>query len=193
MGRKRILPQDEKQQRRIEVFNAKLSEVIRALINAASISQTDLAERIHYTRSTLSTMLNNTNPSRVWNLEVLLDLSQVLGVSLGYIISMAEAKMEGKELELDLQTAGTVACSPERLDRIIRFVFPGETAELYAIFYCAQMLAITNPWFYDGYLSGKINDREAYTLLKEAKQNSNPEDDPTRGPWHTLRMYESKR
>lgn len=155
-----------------------ISKTVRILIKHQTVSE--FAEAIHYSRTTLTALLNQkaTDESRrSWTLSTLVAIADALGLKLSEFIAAAETVAEGKTPQISTRVAGTAPHSSERLQKLIyaavnydgdvnKQLFDGMLEMLYRV----KDIEYAVPDFWSGYISGAISDESASFILNKAAE-----------------------
>lgn len=159
----------------LQDFNEALSKAIRAAIREAGIPVGEFAKRIHFTRTTLSSMFGSGSRTKLWRLPVLLTVAEALHLPLSTLIKAAEIQRDGGDPAIELKLAGTEERSAARMQRLIYLAafgrIPGNSDEdmlLKRSTSFQYLIQNENPWLFDLYRSGKLSDQEIFALLSRA-------------------------
>ena len=167
---------------------AELGEALGVTIRYASKDKsiTQLARDIHYSRTTLTTLLNqkaDDEKQRGWTFSTLVAIADALGVRLSQLIAEAEAVANGALPGMGLRLASTSPRSRERLQRLIYEAvgYSGDTDEeqydgLLEVLYREKDVEYAVPSLWDSFSKGTITDEEALKLLKEAYSSASSEE-----------------
>ena len=177
-----------------------LGKTIRYAAKDKSITQ--LAKDIHYTRTTLTTLLNQTaddEKQRGWTFSTLVALADALGVRLSHLIAEAEAVANGAMPGMSLRLANTSPRSRERLQRLIYEAvgYSGDTDEeefdgLLEVLYREKDVEYAVPSLWGAYEKGVLTDEEALRLFKEAFEVASSEE-PAPPFWAAVQSRWSKK
>jgi hypothetical protein len=180
---------------------ARLQEAISKTIKFAirDTSTKQLAEEVHYARTTLCTLLNqkasDDAPQRNWTLSLLLAISKALGIKLSALIAEAEEVMEGSSPGLQLRIAATEPRSRERLQKLIYTAvdYSGDIDAkhydgLLEVLYRVKDIEYAVPSFWKKYQEGFLSDQEALAILKSANERVNSADGEAPPFWEALRQ-----
>lgn len=174
-----------------------LGKTIKFAIRDTSIKQ--LAEEVHYARTTLCTLLNqkasDDAPQRNWTLSLLLAISKALGIKLSALIAEAEEVAEGGVPGLQLRVATTQPRSRERLQKLIYAAvdYCGDIDAkhydgLLEVLYRVKDVEYAVPSFWKKYQEGGMSDQEALAILKSADQRIEDTDGEAPPFWEALRQ-----
>lgn len=167
---------------------ARLGEAIGMTIRYAARDKsiTQLAKDIHYTRTTLTTLLNqkaNDEKQRGWTFSTLVALADAIGVRLSHLIAEAEAVANGAAPGMSLRLASTSPRSRERFQRLIYEAvgYSGDTDEeefdgLLEVLYREKDVTYAVPAMWGAYEKGSLTDEDALKLFKKAVEISSAEE-----------------
>ena len=168
--------------------DAELGEALGVTIRYAAKDKsiTQLAKDIHYTRTTLTTLLNqkaDDEKQRGWTFSTLVAIADALGVRLSQLIAEAEAVADGALPGMGLRLASTSPRSRERLQRLIYEAvgYSGDTDEakydgLLEVLYREKDVEYAVPSLWEKYEKGTLDDETALKLLKEAYEAASAEE-----------------
>ena len=174
-------------------LSTKISRVVLHIIKSRGVTQSSVAHALGYTRSSFCQMLNASEASRLWRLPALCGLSRVLGVPVEDLITTACRWTEQEDLgmaSLWIITVGTEPRSSERLQEIIYEVM-GRSADQSGV----RLFELGCGQFVADYKSGRLSDKDALRILRQAEDERLTErDEARRLPlWASLAgMYERK-
>lgn len=159
---------------------------------------TEFADKVHYTRTTLTVLLSQKatdEAQKGWTLSLLLAISKALGVKLSALIAEAEEIMEGGVPGLQLRIASTAPRSRERLQKLIYAVvnYCGDLDAkqfdgLLEVLYRVKDIEYAVPTFWESYSKGVIGDQEAVAILKAAAARIDDVDGEAPPFWAALRQ-----
>ena len=167
---------------------AKLGEALGVTIRYAAKDKsiTQLANEIHYTRTTLTTLLNqkaDDEKQRGWTFSTLVAIADSLGVRLSQLIAEAENVANGAMPGMSLRLACTAPRSRERLQRLIYEAvgYSGDKNEdkydgRLEVLYREKDIEYAVPAFWEDFSKGAITDDEALQILKEAHKKSSADE-----------------
>ena len=167
---------------------AKLGEALGATVRYAAKDKsiTQLAKEIHYTRTTLTTLLNqkaDDEKQRGWTFSTLVAIADSLGVRLSQLIAEAESVANGAAPGMSLRLASTAPRSRERFQRLIYEAvgYSGDTDEeeydgLLEVLYRAKDVEYAVPSLWEAFSLGEMSDEDTLKLLKAAYQKATVEE-----------------
>lgn len=169
----------------MRLWNNAVAEVVSFAIRHTSVSA--FAKQIRYTRSTLSSLLNQKDAERQrpWTFDTLVSISDALGCELSSFIKAVEyvRKNNGAEPPLSIRFSGTAPFSRERLQRIIYEAvgYNGEHDEarmkkLEQVLYRVSDVEYANPELCKAYYKGRLSDSEILSLIKKAYSDGRKSD-----------------
>lgn len=167
---------------------AKLGEALGATIRYAAKDKsiTQLANEIHYTRTTLTTLLNqkaDDEKQRGWTFSTLVAIADSLGVRLSQLIAEAESVANGALPGMGLRLASTAPHSRERFQRLIYEAvgYSGDTDEekydgMLEVLYRAKDIEYAVPALWEAFSRGSVTDEGALELFREAYEKASEEE-----------------
>jgi DNA-binding phage protein len=174
----------ETHDRKVAELGEALGVTIKYAVKDKSVTQ--LAKDIHYTRTTLTTLLNqraDDEKQRGWTFSTLVAIADALGVRLSQLIAEAEDVANGALPGMGLRLASTAPRSRERLQRLIYEAvgYSGDTDEaqydgLLEVLYRETDVEYAVPELWNGFSAGNITDDEALEILKGAYQHAMSEE-----------------
>lgn len=170
--------------RRVAELGEALGITIRYAVKDRSITQ--LAKDIHYTRTTLTTLLRqkaDDEKQRGWTFSTLVAIADALGVRLSQLIAEAENVANGAAPGMSLRLASTPPRSRERFQRLIYEAvgYSGDVDEerydgLLEAIYRERDVEYAVPAFWEKYEQGEVSDEAALDILKEAHADASLEE-----------------
>lgn len=153
--------------KRQEKLHRNLTRVVNNLLAQRDWNRQRLADKTGVPHSTFSAIGSET---RGWSLDVLMRVAVVFNVRLSDVIKAAETQDDISVLMIHL--AGTEPKTKERLNKIIAATAPeGTTAEVLALHYNADMMALASATYVNAYLNGLVSDPEVYDFLREVRES----------------------
>jgi DNA-binding phage protein len=172
--------------KKVANFGEALGKTIRYAARDRTITQ--FANDIHYTRTTLTTLLNqkaDDPKQRAWTLSTLLAIADALGVELSVLIAEAEAVSKGALPGMGLRIASTEPRSQERMQKLIYEAvgYSGDADEknydgMLEVLYRVVDVVYAVPAMWERYHGGLLSDDEALGVFKsavEAAENEEPQ------------------
>lgn len=159
----------------VRAWNDAIVATIEAAWTGKSIGQ--LADRMRYARSTLSTLMNQDSNElrRMWTLDNLVALSMALGWSLSSFMQEAELRMKNEGAFIVSGLYQTQPRSKERLQCLIHSAAEFDPVEderkydgLLGLEYQVSRFEFSNPEFCREYYDGLLTDDDALSILKKA-------------------------
>ena len=164
---RRVKNQSDADNKAAVELSEKISRVVLHIIRARGLTQSRVAQELGYTRSSFCQMLNSREVARLWRLPALCGLCRVLGIQIDELIATAYRGAEQEDLgeaTLWVATVGTEPRSTERLQEII-FEVTGRNAEQSGV----RLFEIGCKDFVADYRAGKLSDRDAFRILRQAE------------------------
>lgn len=169
---------------KLREWNSALAKVVR--YGMGKMTVTEFAQRIHYTRSTVSTLLNQDAAAtqRPWTLDTLVSIADVFGCSVADIFCAAQRQIESPEAVkgLSLRILGTKPHSRERLQQLVYEVVGFREQEddpLLGVANRIQYIELANKEFCEAYYSGALSDTDALAELQKAEEvTARPNEEP---------------
>lgn len=186
--------------RKVAELGEAIGQTIRYAAKDKSITQ--LAKDIHYTRTTLTTLLNqkaDDEKQRSWTFSTLVAIADALGVRLSQLIAEAEDVAKGALPGMSLRLANTSPRSRERLQRLIYEAvgYSGDTDEeefdgLLEVLYREKDVEYAVPALWAAYERGALNDEAALQLFRDAFEEASAEE-PAPPFWAAVQTAWSKK